>query len=156
MTIALKEVKMKDLELVLAWRNNPEVYQGFYEQGYLGKKLITWEEHQKFWSKHLDSETYKAWKIYYEGKDVGIIWLDRLDNIMPEVGIYIGETTLHGKGVGKEALTSILKWLKSTNYQRAHAKILKSNKRSIRLFTSCGFARRGEAREGEWLYECNI
>jgi len=142
--IALRDVQIDDLPLILAWRNHPLVYEGFYEQGYLGKGLITWEEHCCFWAKHLNSETYKAWVICYENRNVGVVW--KLEN---EIGIYVGEVTLHRKGIGKQ----VLSLLAGTFNRTANAKILKSNFKSMRLFESCGFKRAGEAREGEWLYE---
>ena len=162
MTIRLRDVEIGDLALLLAWRNHPMVYQGFYEQGYLNKGYITWEEHFAFWTKHLsfikDKEDVKwrAWVIRCNSRDVGLVWLSDLDKPIPEVGIYVGEITLYGQGVGKEALTATLKKLKILKRKKVRAKIIKDNNKSVRLFTSCGFKMIGEAREGEWLYEYNI
>ena len=154
MIVLLREVTNNDLELTLAWRNSPLVYQGFYQQGYLGKGAQTWKEHYRWWhSRH----NWKRWIIQVNDgettRDVGQVSFSQLDSWNPEVGIFMGEVTLWGKGVGKQSLSLALDWLKSRSYEKIHTTILKDNERAIRLFESIGFKRIGEARIMEWAYE---
>lgn len=158
MAIRLRPIAPSDLELMLAWRNHPDVYAGFYEQGHLGKGHLTWEEHSAFWLKRLGerNKDWEVWIISYESRDVGVVWVSELNSSVPEVGIYIGEVTLHGRGVGKQTLGIIKDALKARGYSRVTAKILEDNKKSIGLFESCGFRKVGRAREGEWMYEADL
>lgn len=153
MIIKLRDIRFSDLPLLLAWRNHPEVYKGFYEQGYLGKGMLTWEEHYAFWTAKWNriGKDRQIKIIFCDGRDVGMIGVIRpTENNIPEIDIYIGEVTLHGKGAGKKALLLIIGSLKD---KIIRARVLKNNERSIRMFESCDFKRIGEGREGEWLYE---
>ena len=135
--ILLRNVTSDDLELMLAWRNNPIVYEGFYEQGYQKKGHIVW----------------KSWIIRYENRNIGVVWVLKSSSAAPEIGIYIGEVTLHGQGIGKGVLSLVIELLKVQGHSKVIAKVLKNNQKSKRLFESCGFNRNGEWRKGEWLYE---
>ena len=154
MTVLLRELTDNDLELVLAWRSNPEVFSAFYQQGHLGKGAPTWEGHYRWWHSRYN---WKRWIIQVNDgettRDVGQVTFAQLDNWNPEVGILIGEVTLWGKGVGKKALSLALDWLRNKGYEKVHTTILKGNERAIRLHESVGFKRTGEARKMEWAYE---
>ena len=156
MKVLLREATDSDMELVLAWRSNPLVWQGHYQQ-HFDPHPLTWEEHYKWWHSKYN------WKIFIiqvndniSTRNVGSIDVGQLDHWCPEVGISIGEVTLWGKGVGKQSLSLALDWLKEKGYEKVHTTILKDNERSIRLFESVGFKRIGEAREEEWEYSLQL
>ena len=108
--ILLRNVTSDDLELMLAWRNNPIVYEGFYEQGYQKKGHIVWEEHFRFWTEQMTNncENWKSWIIRYENRNIGVVWVLKSSSAAPETGIYIGEVTLHGQGIGKGVLSLVV------------------------------------------------
>jgi len=147
--VMLRDATDDDMELVLKWRNIPEVYRGFYQQS-RENRVLTYEEHYKWWHSRYNWQTFI---IMFEGKDAGCINIGQLDNWNPEVSIFIGEVTLWGKGIGKQALSLALDWLKSKGYEKVHTTILKNNARAIWLFESLGFQWVGEARKTEWAYE---
>ncbi len=151
MEVNLRDITDSDKVLVLAWRSNPLIYQGFYEQGYLGKGSFAWETHTRWWNS-LDN-TWKRWIIQFAGRDIGCIWVLKLDKDTPEIGVFIGETTLQGRGIGRNSLDLVLDWLRNRRYPQVCAKMLKNNDKSIRLFESLAFRYSGDAREGEWIYE---
>src|SRR3989338_7453110 len=106
--VKLKEVRESDLELLIAWRSNPNVYRYFYNQDY----PLSWGEHYRFWqTKH----NRKDWVIYFQEdaiwRKVGSVYITKLHQKIPEIGIYIGEVTLHRRGVGTKALTHTFAWL---------------------------------------------
>lgn len=122
-----------DLELILAWRSNPEVYKWFYQQ----RGPLVWEDHIKFWS---SDKKRKDWIILYNGRKVGSVFVSFLDlDNVPDVGIYVGETTLWGKGVGTAALELVKDWLRQNNFKEAQARIHKKNTMSKLLFEKVGF-----------------
>ena len=156
MNVLLRETRDSDIELVLAWRNNSQVWERLYAQSRENRPL-TWEEHYSWWnSRH----NWQRWIIQVNDnittRDVGCINLSQLDSWCPQVGLFIGEVGLWGKGVGRESLLLALSWLRAKGYVKVWTTILKDNERSIRLFGSVGFRRVGEGRVGEWSYEKDL
>jgi RimJ/RimL family protein N-acetyltransferase len=126
-----------DLELVLAWRSNPEIYRYFRQQD----EPLEWEEHVK-WFESRSTERYD-FVIHYDGRRVGGISLDASNR----VSIYLGDFSARNQGVA----TSTLHWLCHQFEDRTPliAEIHKSNASSKQLFTRCGFQQQGC--EGPWL-----
>ena len=79
-----------------------------------------------------------------------------LDGDAPEIGVLVGEVTLWQRGVGRQAVALVLRWLESAGYKKSRAFVVKDNPASIRLFESLGFSRAGEGVKGEWCYVLNI
>ena len=135
-----------DLELMMAWRSNPLIYEGFYQQ----TKPLKWEEHVNWFNSR--NKDWRTFIIEYEGRKIGIVTIGQLDHWSPEIGYYLGEVSLWGRGLGKGAVGLALDWLKTYGKEHAHTTVLKSNKRSLNLLKSLGFKILGDAREGEvWL-----
>jgi len=126
-----------DLELVLAWRSNPEIYRYFRQQD----GPLDWEEHVN-WFESRSPERYD-FVIHYDGRRVGVVSLDASNR----VGIYIGDFSAHNQGVA----TNTLDWLCDRFKDRTPliAEIHKSNASSKQLFIRCGFQQQGC--EGQWL-----
>jgi RimJ/RimL family protein N-acetyltransferase len=149
--VKLREAKRSDIELILAWRNNPLVWQGSYTQAKENRPL-TWQEHWKWWQNNTARKIFIIKLVNGENtqRDVGYLSISNL-NKTPEFSISIGEVSLWGQGVGKEALKLGIKWLKEHGYKKVSASILKNNERSLKLFTSLGFKIMGELRKDEWV-----
>jgi len=135
---------------MLAWRSNPDIYQGFVTQN----SPLFWEEHIAWWQSR--PETWRSFIILYEGRPVGVVTIGQLEHWSPEIGYYIGEVSLWGKGLGKEAVSLALQWLKEHGKHYAHTTILDNNKRSIKLVKSLGFKWLGKARDGESWYQIKL
>lgn len=148
--ITLK-TQYSDYPLILAWRNTPLVYEGFYSQ----KVPIDWETHLNWWLAR--NKDWKSWMIMFSEdvwvRPIGEVRATQMDNWNPEVNIFIGETPLWGKGVGLSALKLLLDTLKSMGYKNTHTTIRNDNERAIGLFEAWGFLRVCDAREGESRYE---
>lgn len=151
MQVLLREaIGVQDATLVMAWRNNPLIWQGLYTQSKENRPLI-WEEHWKWWKARQAN-----WKIFIiqvnddeTTRDVGYLNIAQTEHWRPEVGISIGEVGLWGKGVARQALLLGIRWLKEHGYKRVHTSILNNNERSLKLFQSLGFKIMGEARDNE-------
>lgn len=148
--ILLREATNSDMALVMAWRSNPLVYQGFYSQ----KKPLEWEEHKSWWlSRNRDWKEFIV-VLAEDGcmRDIGVVTIGQLDHWSPEVGYFIGEVSLWGKGYGKESVRLSLEWLKAHGKMYCHTTVLVKNTRSLSLLRSLGFEYLDKAREGEvWL-----
>ena len=149
--IILRDATQADLPLIMAWRSHPLNYQGFYQQ----KEPLKWQEHIDWW----ESRNKDWWEfviVLIEGtqmRDIGVLTIGQLDHWCPEIGYFIGETSLWGKGLGKQAVILALDWLKEHGKEYCHTTILDNNARSIRLVKSLGFEKLGQAREGESWYQ---
>lgn len=144
--IYLREASQADLELMMVWRSNPLIYQGFYQQ----KEPLTWGEHLDWWESR--NQDWRTFIINYEERAVGVVTIGQLDHWSPEIGYYIGEVSLWGRGIGKKAVQKVLEILKTYGKQYTHTTVLEDNERSLRLLKSLGFEILGKAREGEvWL-----
>lgn len=135
--ISVSPITEGDLELILAWRSNPEIYRYFRQQ----EGPLKWEDHEE-WFNSRDSNRYD-FMITFEGRKVGVISLSA-DN---EVGIYIGDLSAQGKGVA----TSVLEWLCERLEHRTpfSAEVHQDNESSQRLFERCGFSK--ESTRGKWI-----
>ena len=143
----LRKAVEVDLPLIMAWRSNPLIYQGFYQQ----TKPLTWEEHIDWW--HSRNQDWREFVITLDDRAIGVVSIGQLDHWSPEIGYLIGEISLWGMGYGKEAVKLACEWLKFEGRQYAHTTILDNNERSIRLIKSLGFEYLGEARKGESWYQ---
>jgi RimJ/RimL family protein N-acetyltransferase len=134
---AILPLNRDDLELVLAWRSNPEIYRYFRQQD----GPLDWDEHVK-WFESRSPERYD-FVTHYDGRRVGVISLDASNR----VSIYIGDFSAHNQGVA----TNTLNWLCDRFEDRTPliAEIYKSNTSSKQLFTQCGFQQQGC--KGQWL-----
>ena len=150
MTILLRSATRDDYELLMAWRSDPEIYQGFYSQG----KSLVWEEHIKWMESR--NQDWRTFIVVYNGRRVGVVTVGQLDHWNPEIGYYIGEKSLWGHGVGKEVVQAALDWLRNRGYKYCHTTVLKTNKRSVRLLENLGFETGIDARPGEVWYHKNM
>jgi RimJ/RimL family protein N-acetyltransferase len=147
--IYLREVREDELELTMAWRSNPLVYEGFYTQD----APLKWKEHFSWW------KSRKNWKNLmvvmvnnHIERRIGVVTLGQLDHWSPEIGYYIGEVSLWKKGYGTEAVKLGLAYLKDNGYKYCHSTVLTQNIPSAHLLWKLGFQAGGGAREGEiWL-----
>lgn len=143
--IKLREARHEDLPLMMAWRNL--TYEGFYTQN----APLTWEEHVNWFVNRPSS--WRCFIILYEERPVGVVTIGQLEYWTPEIGYYIGEITLWGKGIGKESVKLAMEYLKSQGKEYCHTTVKEDNLRSLNLLKSLGFAIMGEARDGElWLH----
>lgn len=103
--VSLREAERRDLELMLAWRNNPRLYQWFTGQS----SPIPWADHVE-WFENRDPDR-QDYIIHYGERRVGSVWV-MADG---EVGIYIGEEPLWGQGVGTAALNALIDLVEDTS-----------------------------------------
>lgn len=132
--IELRPVRVQDLELLLAWRSNPVVYEEFREQ----EGPLDWEGHLEWFATR--PEGRRDLIIEHDGRRVGVVGLSE----DKEVSIYVGEVSLWGEGVATTALRDAVKRFGDG----LHARIHRDNEASKRLFERCGFEQVGA---GEWL-----
>jgi RimJ/RimL family protein N-acetyltransferase len=90
-----------------------------------------------------------------EWRDVGVVNVSDLDDV-PEVGLFIGEVALWGRGIGTAGVNFAVDWLADQGYDRARSRIMEDNDGSIRLFEKVGFEHVGPARPGEIEFQIDL
>ena len=143
--ILLREASESDLPLMLAWRSNPLVYEGFIVQN----EPLKWEEHYRWWHSKQTDFCFFVIMVYSDCvlRPVGVVNIKGFSQDSPEIGFYIGETSLWGQGVGKEAVRQALNYMRRWGKRFVKATVLDSNERSIRLLKSLGFSYMGASGE---------
>lgn len=86
----------------------------------------------------------------YGFRDIGVVIINLVSH---ELGIYIGEVNLWGKGKGKAALSLAMDILRDRGWKKFCAVVHPENRRSQRLFLSLGFKKVGIGRRGQDAYE---
>lgn len=147
----LRLVTKSDMSLIMAWRSQPQIYEGLYTQ----KKALTWDEHRQWWESR--NNDWREFVIELRDSDmvlrpIGIVTVGQLDYWECEVGVAICDTSLWGRGYAKIALIEVIEWIKDYGKKYIRTTILDNNFRSRKLFTTLGFVRVGYARPNESLY----
>lgn len=135
--INVRPAKVQDLELMLAWRSNPEVYKHFSSQN----GPLSWQEHLEWFSSRPDER--EDFIIEYKGRRVGSVFIDKDDY----VGLYIGELRAQGQGLGEVALEWIIDDFGEERVLKA--KIHEENSPSRKIFEKKGFSQ--EKIDGGWV-----
>jgi len=90
-------------------------------------------------------------------RPIGVVTIGQLDHWSPEIGYFIGETTLWGKGLGTEAVQMGIEWIMEyskthRHISGIHTTIKDDNIGSIKLIKKLGFKKGMKARNGEHYY----
>jgi UDP-2,4-diacetamido-2,4,6-trideoxy-beta-L-altropyranose hydrolase len=130
----IRHARESDSENIFLWRNHPDV-----RQASINNDLISWEEHQEWFSKVLASQSRHLLIGQRGGCALGVIRFD-INNGAAEVSIYRvpGSET---RGTGKRLLREAEKWLAAnrSDVTVLEAEVLQENKRSKALFLRSGY-----------------
>ena len=146
--LQLRAIEDEDLPLMVRWRNDPEVYQHFYEHEPLSLTM------QKRWfGKLLSSSDERLWIIesIETHEAIGTVGLVHIDwrNRKAEWGrflIYPAEYR-HG-GYGSEVESLVLRYFfDHMNMNRLQCEVFAENKNVIALHEKFGFRREGLFRQ---------
>lgn len=138
-SIILRNIKETDLEFLREMINDLAIKKMTVGET---KQEVTIEE-QKKWFENLKYEKNRQrFVIDLEGKPIGVINLDNIDekNKSASISIKIGKQNLKNKGYGTQALNLILEYaFERLDLQRIYANVLEYNNPSQKLFIKCGF-----------------
>ena len=145
--VILREIEEEDLDLIVKWRNDPEILRWLFS--YLPLNKI---KQKKWYEKYLDDPTQQTFiiEVKEERTPRGTIGLTDIDykNQRADLGILIGDKSWQNKGMGKEALNLLIKFaLDKMNIRKIKALVFKENVLAIKLYKSCGFVEEGVLRK---------
>lgn len=150
MKITLENISLNDANKIKAWKADKDLCQKIMSN----PVNLTIEEAQNWITKNTNDKNQLLKGIYLRESNniilVGIVRLMFIDfeSRNAEIGIYIGDTSYYGKGIGKIALGKII-FLGFEKFRliKLFAKIIESNNASIKLFLSKGFIIEGVLRD---------
>lgn len=145
--IILREITESDLDLVMEWRNRPEVMNCFFS-----RTMLTAEGQRKWFASYqVDDTDVMLMIVTHDGIPIGTMALYHIDNAnrKAEFGrVLLADERFSGKGFAYEALELILAYaFKRLMLNRLYLEVFANNESAIRLYEKCGFIREGLLRE---------
>ena len=147
--ISFRQLVPLDAEMILGWRNSPEVANYMYRND-----PITIEEHQIWMSHVLSNHDAAYYRIILEGtQPIGLMSLTSINHRQRscEWGGYLAPAVQKGIGNGRAALSESLRIaFEELHLNRVTVEVLTSNLRALKLYESIGFVREGVLRQRAW------
>lgn len=142
----------RDAVFAHAWFTRPEGRATLLSMGNAEHEIeeMTLADHRKIMQEFLDFE--KEGKqitrvIIADGKTIGVVWIELYENHgvkAPSIHIMIGDPDYRGKGVGRNAMESMLNYAKnSLKYESIYTRHLANNLPIARLNETLGFVKDG-------------
>lgn len=145
--IYLRPMTYEDTDLIVAWRNSEAVRRNFIYQ-----EPFTRESHES-WIKNM-VETGRVVQMMIcdmvDDRPFGSVYIRDIDrqHNKAEYGIFIGEESARGRGLGTAAAGLMLEYcFRQEKLHRVYLRVLASNARAIRSYEKAGFQREGLLRE---------
>lgn len=149
--IVLRPIQKADTELIVKWRNNPNVQRNF-----IFRDTFTKEMHENW----MDTKVARGEVVQYiienkeDGRPVGSVYfrdIDRINN-SAEYGIFIGEDEARGKGYGSETAHLFSSFgFKKLGLHRISLRVLGGNQQAYRSYEKAGFKTEGVAKDMVFL-----
>jgi len=149
--VLLRPITEEDTPLIVKWRNTPSVRNNF-----IFRETFTEEMHKHWLDTKVASGEVVQYIIIDKSTDtpVGSVYFRDVDmkNRSAEYGIFIGEESARGKGLGSEAIRMFIDFgFDVLNLHRISMRVLDGNEASIRSNEKVGFVREGVFRDMEYL-----
>lgn len=147
--VELREYRIDDIEKAQKFINDSEVKM-LLHPGI--PYLYTYQDEQKWF------DTITATKDVYsfaietikEKEYIGGCGINNIDwkNSVVEVGIFIGDKNLWGKGYGTDAMKILIRFIfDQMNINKIKLKVFSFNERGIKSYEKCGFKKEGILRQ---------
>lgn len=144
--ITLRPITYQDTYLIVKWRNNPMVRNNF-----IFREKFTAEMHNKWMkSKVMTGEVVQYIILDKLDNAIGCVYYRDIDNInrSAEFGIFIGEDSYLGQGIGSEVTTIFIKYgIETLNLHRIQLRLIESNKIAYKCYEKVGFKKEGILRD---------
>lgn len=146
-SVRLRRPRHTDVAERLVLGNPPDILHMFGEDPATARPLT--EAAARRWVDRL-AEHSRAWVIEHDGRLLGEIRLDALDEHDRRARLAIGlyDPAKLGRGIGREAIGLLLRHaFDSLRLHRVGLRVLAFNTRAIRCYLACGFIEEGRERE---------
>lgn len=141
--VSLRKMEISDTKNIIKWRNNLNVKKNFFIQEDLTEKT------HYSWIKNNVNKCKVVQFIIVNNKlnkDIGTVFLKDIDkkNSKAEFGIFIGEDSERGKGLGAEATVLICNYaFQNLNLHRIYLRVFDHNDQAKKSYYKAGFRQEG-------------
>lgn len=145
--VSIRPITEADTDKIVKWRNAPSVMEHF-----IYRTPLTREDHLNwFYNRVRTGEVFQFMIIDEEaGEEVGSVYLRDVDlqNKKCEYGIFIGEDSCRGKGIGSAAAKLALDFaFEKLKLNRVFLRVFADNTRAIKSYENAGFVCEGKFRD---------
>lgn len=154
-TLALRAVERSDLEALNAWWNDPALSWAIGARRHLSalEETEAWYDELLSRSEPHEGRTY-AVCLVQDGRLVGTAWYGPFDpqdrNV--EIGLYLGQPSDRGRGLGKEVLGLLVAYLfEDLAVHKVRLLVRADNEQALACFEKSGFKREGTLRQHRFL-----
>lgn len=141
--VAIRPITYDDTANIIRWRNSDSVRKRFIYQG-----LFTKESHENWMKTMVETGKVVQFIISCDGEDVGSVYLRDVDYEKKEAeyGIFIGEESARGCGVGTRSAELIIEYAFETmGLERLFLRVHKDNERAVKSYEKAGFEKDGRS-----------
>ena len=147
--LELKKITKHDLKIIVKWRNDPNIMK--YNRQFI---LLNMNYEDKWFHSISQINSKRRMFVFKYGNDIigvgGLINLDK-KNRNADVAIILGETKMHGKGLGTQALELLVNFgFSKLKLHRIGAEIFEYNKISLKLFQKLNFKKEATLKDSLW------
>ena len=135
--VTIRPITYDDTENIIKWRNSEYVNSRFID-----RRLFTKESHEAWLKNYVETGRVAQFIILLDGEAVGSVYLRDIDPDTKEAeyGIFIGEESARGKGVGTKSAKLILKYaFEELGLKKIFLRVLKNNPGAVRSYEKAGF-----------------
>lgn len=145
--IYLRLMTYADTDLIVAWRNSDAVRKNFIYQ-----ELFTREGHEHWIRTMVETGRVVQMMICDLASDrpLGSVYIRDIDrqHNKAEYGIFIGEDSARGRGVGTAAAELMLRYcFEEEGLHRVYLRVFADNIQALRSYEKAGFVREGLLRD---------
>jgi len=145
--VYLRSITYEDTPLMVKWRNQENVNRYFFYRGVFDK-----ESHERWLREKVETGKVIQFIVCMKEGDrpVGCTYIRDVDydNKKAEYGVFLGETDVRGRGIGKEILNLTVDYaFKELKLHRIFARVREDNKSSLYSFLHCGFEKEALLRD---------
>lgn len=150
MNIRLRALEREDSETLHAWWNDPELWSQMGSR----RRVSSRDELDAWLDTELDKTSSQEGKTLgiedLDGELLGTIWFGAYDagDRQTTVGLYLGDSETRGRGLGQDALDTLLSYLfDDLGLHKARLYVVTTNERAIACYERCGFQVEGTLRD---------
>jgi len=145
--ICLRKMTREDTDLIVKWRNSEEVRRNFIYQA-----LFTREGHENWIRTKVETGEVVQMMIcdIATGTPLGSVYIRDIDrqHNKAEYGIFIGEASARGRGVGTAAARLMLDYcFEEEKLHKVFLRVFAHNKQAIRSYEKAGFVQEAFLRD---------
>ena len=140
--VTIRPITYDDTEDIIRWRNSDFVRSRFIDQ-----RLFTKESHEYWLKNFVETKKVAQFIILLDGKGVGSVYLRDIDpdERSAEYGIFIGEESARGKGVGTKSARLILEYaFCELKLEKIFLRVYKDNAGAVKSYEKAGFVSNGK------------